>query len=61
MLSYQSGVLEGYLQHPRLDKKEKLKSVSQLVLLLDSLLDLEGSLNSPLPFVTRECNFGSKV
>ena len=61
VLSYQSGVLEGYLQHPRLDKKEKLKSVSQLVLLLDSLLDLEGSLNSPLPFVTRECNFGSKV
>lgn len=55
VLSYQSGILEGYLQHPRLDKKEKLKSVSQLVLLLDSLLDLEGSLNSPLPFVTREC------
>lgn len=53
--SYQNGILEGYLQHPRLEKKEKLKSVSQLVLLLDSLLDLEGSLNSPLPLVTREC------
>lgn len=55
VLSYQNGILEGYLQHPRLEKKEKLKSVSQLVLLLDSLLDLEGSLNSPLPLVTREC------
>ena len=36
VLSYQSGVLEGYMQHP-------------------------SSLNSPLPFVTRECNFGSIV
>ena len=61
VLSYHNGIMDGYLQHPRLDKKEKLKSVSQLVLLLDSLLDLEGSLNSPLPFVTRECNFGSIV
>ena len=33
--SYQNGILDGYLQHPRLEKKEKLKSVSQLVLLLD--------------------------
>ncbi|MCI8744628.1 MAG: hypothetical protein HFI25_02985, partial [Lachnospiraceae bacterium] len=33
---------------------EKLKSVSQLVLLLDSLLDLEGSMNSPLSLVPRE-------
>lgn len=55
VLSYQNGILEGYLQHPRLEKKEKLISVSQLVLLLDSLLDLEGSLNSPLPLVAREC------
>lgn len=54
VLSYQSGILDGYLQHPRLEKREKLKSVSQLVLLLDSLLDLEGSLESPLPLVPRE-------
>lgn len=54
VFSYQNGILDGYLQHPRLEKKEKLKSVSQLVLLLDSLLDLEGSLNSPLPLVARE-------
>ena len=52
--SYQNGILDGYLQHPRLEKKEKLKSVSQLVLLLDSLLDLEGSMNSPLSLVPRE-------
>ena len=55
VLSYQNGILDGYLQHPRLEKKEKLKSISQLVLLLDGLLDLEGSLNSPLPLVLREC------
>lgn len=55
VLSYQNGILDGYLQHPRLEKKEKLKSISQLVLLLDGLLDLEGSLNSPLPLVFREC------
>lgn len=55
VLSYQNGILDGYLQHPRLEKKEKLKSISQLVLLLDGLLALEGSLNSPLPLVLREC------
>ena len=55
VLSYLNGILDGYLQHPRLEKKEKLKSISQLVLLLDGLLDLEGSLNSPLPLVLREC------
>lgn len=54
VLSYENGVLEGCLQHPRLEKSEKLKSVSQLVLLLDSLLDLEGSMNSPLSLVPRE-------
>ena len=54
VLSYENGVLEGSLQHPRLEKSEKLKSVSQLVLLLDSLLDLEGSMNSPLSLVPRE-------
>lgn len=54
VLSYENGVLEGCLQHPRLEKSQKLKSVSQLVLLLDSLLDLEGSMNSPLFLVPRE-------
>ena len=54
VLSYENGVLEGCLQHPRLEKSQKLKSVSQLVLLLDSLLDLEGSMNSPLSLVPRE-------
>ncbi len=52
--SYQNGILDGYLQHPRLEKKEKLKSVSQLVLLLDGLIDLEGSWSTPMSFVTRE-------
>ena len=52
--SYQNGILDGYLQHPRLEKKEKLKSVSQLVLLLGGLIDLEGSWSTPMSFVTRE-------
>ena len=52
--SYQNGILDGYLQHPRLEKKEKLKSVSQLVLLLDGLIDLEGSWSTPMSFVTQE-------
>ena len=52
VLSYDDGAMNGYLQHPRLDKEEKLYSLSQLVLLLNSLLDLEGCPGSPLPFVS---------
>ena len=43
--------MDGYLQHPRLNKEEKLESLSQMVLLLNSLLDLENCLDSPLPLV----------
>ena len=52
VMSYSNGVMDGYLQHPRLDKEEKLYSLSQMVLLLNSLLDLEGCPKSPLPFVS---------
>ena len=44
--------MNGYLQHPRLAKREKICSLSQMVLLLDSLLDLEDCPNNPPPFVS---------
>lgn len=52
VLSYKNGIMDGYLQHPRLDKREKIYSLSQLILLLNNLLDLEDCPNSPLPFVS---------
>lgn len=56
VLSYCNGVMDGYLQHPRLGGKEKLYSLSQMVLLLGSLLDLEGCPGNPLPFVSPVCD-----
>ena len=56
VLSYHNGIIEGYLQHPRLEKREKVCSLSQIVLLLNSLLNLEDSLGSPLPLVHRDCD-----
>lgn len=56
VLSYHKGIMDGYLQHPRLDRKEEIKSLSQLVLLLNSLVDLEHCMNSPLPVVWPECS-----
>ena len=56
VLSYHNGIIEGYLQHPRLEKREKVCSLSQIVLLLISLLDLEDSMGSPLPLVHQDCN-----
>lgn len=50
--SYCNGIMDGYLQHPRLDREEKVCSLSQLILLLNSLLDLEDCPNNPLPFVS---------
>ena len=56
VLSYHNGIIEVYLQHPRLEKREKVCSLSQIVLLLNSLLNLEDSLGSPLPLVHRDCD-----
>lgn len=52
VLSYRNGIMDGYLQHPRLEEMEKVQSLSQLILLLDDLLDLEGCPNSPPSFVS---------
>lgn len=49
--SYQNGIVDGELRHPRLDGSVKLCSLTQLVLLLNSLLDLETTPGSPLPLV----------
>jgi hypothetical protein len=54
--TYDKGIMNGYLQHPRLEKKEEFQSLSQMVLLLNSLLNLEDSLNRPLPLIHSECD-----
>lgn len=46
--------MEGYLQHPRLKGKEEFHSLSQMVLFLDGLLDLEHCPNQPLPLICPE-------
>lgn len=52
--SYEDGIMTGFLQHPRLEGREEVKSLSQMVLLLNSLMDLEDCPNPPPPFVRPE-------
>lgn len=54
VLSYKNGIMDGYLQHPRLEEKEKIGSLSQMILLLNSLVDLEDCPNPSLPLVPME-------
>ena len=54
--TYDKGLMSGCLQHPRLGKKEEFQSLSQMVLLLNGLLDLENSPNHPLPLIHSECD-----
>lgn len=55
VLSYSNGIMDGYLQHPRLESTEKIYSLSQLLLLLNDLLDLEKCPgDSPPPVVSME-------
>ena len=56
--NYHNGIMDGYLQHPRLEKREEIESVTQLVLLLNSLVDLEDCMNRPLPVVRSEGDGG---
>lgn len=53
VVSYCNGIMDGYLQHPRLNGTEKLYSLSQMVLLMNNLLDQEDCLTRPLPFVSQ--------
>lgn len=56
VLSYQSGNLTGYLQHPVLEGTKKINSLSELVLVLNQLLDMEDSpVGDQLPLVYPEC------
>ncbi len=48
---YQEGVMTGILRHPWLDGPVFIRSMSQLILMLDSLLDLEECPEQPLPLV----------
>ena len=55
VLSYSSGNMIGYLQHPGLRAAKKFSSLSELMLLIEQLLDMEdcpGGL--PLPLVWPE-------
>lgn len=52
--SYDNGIMSGSLRHPRLQKKEEFQSLSQLILILNSLLDLESCPNRPLPLIPSE-------
>ena len=54
VLSYRNGIVDGYLQHPRLQQKVAIQNLAQLLLVLNDLLDLENCPNSPLPFVSQE-------
>lgn len=49
--SYKDGLMDGYLQHPRLKGKKRFQSLSQMVLLLDRLFDLEHCPNQPPPLI----------
>ena len=48
---YQDGVMTATLRHPRMDGPMEIRSMSQMFLTLDSLLDLEECPDSPLPLV----------
>lgn len=49
--TYKNGIMNGCLQHPRLNEKEEIQSLSQMVLLLDGLLGLEYCPNQPMPLI----------
>ena len=51
VIEYKDGVMSGILRHPRMDNPVKIESLSHLILILDSLLDLEECPDKPLPLV----------
>ena len=48
---YEDGVIEAVLRHPRLKEPQKINSISQLILVMDGLLDLEECPDNPIPLV----------
>ena len=56
VLSYSSGNMNGYLQHPGLRAAKKFSSLSELMLSIEQLLDMEDCPGGPpLPLVWSEC------
>lgn len=49
--SYQNGIMEGFLRHPRLERREEFQSLSQMILILNGLLNLKECPNHPLPLI----------
>lgn len=57
VFSYKSGIMDGYLQHPGLEEKKEFRSLSQLMLELNQLLDTQkppNSLQLPLVYLEKE-------
>ena len=54
--SYRGGIMDGYLRHPRLEGKINIQSLSQLMMTLNSLLDLEDCPGQPLPLVMADAS-----
>lgn len=52
VMSYKNGIMPGCLQHPRLREKEEFQSLSQMILLLNDLMDMESCPNPPQPFIS---------
>ena len=63
VLSYHNGIMDGWLLHPRLEKSEKIQSLSQLMMTLNSLLDLEDCPGQPCPAsgASRRCEEGRDI
>ena len=59
--NYHNGIMDGYLQHPRLAHREKVESLSQMILLLNSLIDMEDCPNPSLPLVPSDCTGTGKA
>ena len=61
VMSYRGGIIDGCLQHPRLDQKVNITSLSQLILTLNSLLDLEDCPRCPMPLVKGDGDAGTHM
>ena len=59
--TYQNGIMDGCLYHVRLGQKEEFHSLSQMVLFLDRLLDLEDCPNRPLALSHAICDEGEGI
>lgn len=60
VISYKNGMLTGCLRHPRLAEKEEIYNLTQMILLLNGLMDLENCPNPPPSFIRPECDTGEE-